>query len=144
MKQLPGKSITLPWELPVPSTSFVSGPELKDGRTSVLSWAYEGDSEFVKPPQDGMVHQALTFEGVVAFRCTFNLFCGSDIINIAYNKLVDLGETEWLISLKGASQRHHIGASESLKHVAIFFDEGPCYEFICEGVRVSTEVVPAK
>lgn len=135
-----GERITLPWEIPVPSTSFVSGPELRSGQTSVLSWTYEGDSEFVRPPMEGMIHQELVFEGVIAYKCTYNLFCEADLIKRAYNKLVDLGDTEWLAEVRAGSQ----GLREEhapLRHLVIFFDEGPCYEFICETAQVSTEAV---
>lgn len=138
------KTIDLPWELPVPSTSFVSGPDLKQGRTSVLSWTYEGDSQFARPPQEGMIRTDLRFEGVVAFKCTYGVLCGAGIINVAYNKLVDLGQTEWLTNLRHRSEGHYFISPESLKHVGIFFDEGPFFEFICESVQVSTETVPMK
>ncbi len=131
-----GEKVALPWQLPVPSTSFVAGPDLQDGRTSILSWTYEGDSGYTKPSREGIFRQELTFEGVVAYKCTYNLFCSVEIIKLAYDKVVDLGDTEWLSVLK-TGVRGLPEEQASLRHLAIFFDEGPCYEFICETVWVS-------
>jgi hypothetical protein len=144
MQPLHRRTIDLPWKLSVPSTSFVSGPDLKEGRTSILTWTYEGDSEFVKPPQEGIIREELIFEGVVAFKCTYNGICGAEIIRAAYNNLVDFGQTDWLTTLKRASEDHYFIVSESLKHTGIFFDEGPFYEFVCESVHLSTKVISTR
>jgi hypothetical protein len=136
------EALRLPWKVPVPSTSFVSGPnfEKRLRRVCVLSWEYEGNSEFVKRPTEGTIHQELIFSGVAAFKCTYGLLCGSDMITRAYDALVDLGESEWLRALRDRPEgRYREGIS--LHHIAIFFDDGPCYEFICEAVQASTKVI---
>jgi hypothetical protein len=137
-----GKLVLLPWKLPVPSTSFVEGPTFQAGGTSILRWTYEGDSEFVTVPVPVIIVQSLSFRGVVAFRCTYGVLCNMDVMALAYDKLVDLGETEWLASLITSSRGTHFGGGESLKHVAIFFDGGPCYEFVCEQVLLSEGSIP--
>jgi hypothetical protein len=136
MELLNNETIPLPWQLPVPTTSFVAGPTLKAGHTSTVSWTYEGDSEFARTKKDGIYRQELNFEGVVAYKCTYSLFCSLEMAKLAYDKVVDLGETEWLSTLRIRASSLH-GKANSLKHLAIFFDEGPCYEFVCEAVRVS-------
>jgi hypothetical protein len=137
------EALSLPWKVPVPSTSFVSGPnfEQRPRRVCVLSWEYEGNSEFAKAPREGTIHQDLIFSGVAAFKCTYGLLCGADTINRAYDALVDLGETEWLRALRARVEGPQKQKGEiSLHHLAIFFDDGPCYEFICEAVQTSTKV----
>jgi hypothetical protein len=138
------KPLSLPWKLPVPSTSFVAGPTFQPGGTSVLRWTYEGNSEFVAVHVDGIIEQSLNFGGVVAHRCTYDVLCETELITLAYDNLVDLGETNWLAALRVGSERAHFGGGKSLKHVAIFFDQGPCYEFVCEGVGVSETLMPSR
>lgn len=139
------KDLGLPWKVPVPSTSFVGGPtfEKRPRRVCVLSWEHEGNSEFVMARSEGTIHQELIFEGVAAFKCTYGLLCGAEMIKLAYDALVDLGETEWLTALRARLGELHKGEA-ALHHLAIFFDDGPCYEFICEAVQASTTVIPGK
>lgn len=136
------KQVTLPWKLPVPSTSFVAGPTFQPGGSSILCWTYEGNSEFVATPVQGIIEQRLNFGGVVAYRCTYDVLCDPDLIALAYDSLVDLGETKWLTALRAASENVQFGAGKSLKHVAIFFDGGPCYEFVCREVHKSEMLKP--
>ena len=134
----------LPWELPVPSTSLLNEPTIEELRPGlVLNIEYEADSEFVKTPRAGIIRQRLFFEGVVAFKCTNSLLCDVEIINLAYDKLADLGQTEWLSSLQTQPEwlRKELSL-DAIRHVAIFFDEGPCHEFICRGISISEEFLP--
>lgn len=144
MSDLVKKTVTLPWQLPVPSTSFVEGPRFQPGGTSVLDWTYEADSEFVAGPTRGIIAQSLCFSGVVAYTCIYDVLCGQELITKAYDKLMDLGETKWLLDLRCVSESVHFGEGKSLKHLAIFFDQGPCYEFVCEGVSVSEKLLPTR
>jgi len=139
-----GKSVSLPWKLPVPSTSFVAGPTFQPGGTSILRWTYESDSEFVAVPFGGIIEQSLNFGGVVGYRCTYDVLCEVELITLAYDRLIDLGETNWPVTLRAGSERAHFGGGKLLKHVAIFFDQGPCYEFVCEGVGVSETLMPPR
>jgi hypothetical protein len=138
MEQIANETISLPWQLTVPSTSFVVSPlfESRPRRVCALSWKYEANSEFVKLPKEGIIRQELVFGGVAAFKCTFERLCGAELINLAYDAVVDLGETEWLAALRARSEGLLV-RNIPLRHVAIFFDDGPCYEFICERVQVS-------
>lgn len=63
---------------------------------------------------------------------------------IAYDKIVDLGETSWLAEVR--NQLRQCGEEaltsfsytlpDQLSHLMINFDDGPCYEFICESFQV--------
>lgn len=59
-------------------------------------------------------------------------------MSVAYDKIVDLGETIWLIQIKNRMREHGEGLSfpsgppDHLKHLMINLDDGPCYEFICQ------------
>ena len=64
-------------------------------------------------------------------------------MRIAYDKIVDLGETSWLTEVKNQLRRYgdlvlsspSHGPLEQLAHLMINFDDGPCYEFICRSFR---------
>lgn len=79
----------------------------------------------------------LSFERVEAFKCTYHYACTVEMVE-TYDRLTDLGETGWLDSVR----RQLSGTGEdvdSLRHLMIYFDDGPCYEFICRGFRVEEE-----
>lgn len=131
--------LALPWKLPVPSTSLVQSPHLRTETKDELVWSYEGDSEFARDRRPGIITQRLTFVGVLAFRCTYGLLCGHELIEATYDKLVDLGKTDWLETLRRRVEGLRMAQSAPLRHMAIFFDEGACYEFICKAVYLSEE-----
>lgn len=54
----------------------------------------------------------------------------------AYDKVVDCGETKWLNSIKKQLAEYKDNTSD-LRHLMIYFDAGPCYEFICRSFRVA-------
>jgi hypothetical protein len=117
------------WQLPVPSTQFVENPVFQSvgGRTCKLLLLYENDV--------GVVTHTVTFEGVEAYKCTYLTSCTKDMIQTAYDKLVDCGKSPWLKEAQEVSDR--VGLTpKSLKHLMIFFDDGPCYEILCEKVSV--------
>lgn len=76
----------------------------------------------------------LLFDGVEAFRCTYHHACTLEMIK-AYDKVIDRGETEWLNSIKLRLAEYNDSTTE-LRHLMIYFDDGPCYEFICRSFRV--------
>lgn len=71
----------------------------------------------------------LRFLGVEAYKCTYLTSLTVDMIESAYDELVDMGETVWLAEAKLVAQQR--GQLPNLKHLRICFDDGPCYEFIC-------------
>ena len=96
-------------------------------RECLLSFSYENFEGEFKPA-------AVLISGIEAFRCTYLTSLTVEMIESAYDRLVDMGESQWLREVKSAgdSSRH----SASLKHLRICFDDGPCYEFICVAFRI--------
>jgi hypothetical protein len=118
------------WTLPIPSTALLRSPtfQVSLGRSCALSCEYEDEN-------DEVVSLKLLFEGVEAFKCTYYRACSVEMINTAYDKVVDVGSTEWKSKIKErliSSNQDVMG----LKHLMVYFDDGPCYEFICENFQV--------
>ena len=92
-----------------------------------MRYQYEGD--------DAVISQKMIFDGVEAFRCAYYRAVSADMIKIAYNRVVDLETTAWLSEIEdrlGYESKNN----GSLRHLAVYFDDGPCYEFICKVFRV--------
>jgi hypothetical protein len=127
------------WKLRVPSTSLVDSPELQvlPRRCYVLRLLTEEEAENII---------TLTFDDVIAYRCTYDWGCNATVISEAYDKLVDYGNTQWLGEIAEVVRGRSDSLSRTLKHVGIYFDDGPHYEFICRDVRIadgsSTPEVP--
>src|SRR5262245_54908170 len=119
------------WQTPSPSSSFLEGVTFKllPRRTCVLSFAYERAS-------GGWETSELRFHEVVAFKCTFQPALTAEMIESAYDKLVDIGRSTWL------DEAHQVrmpeGGGALLRHLRICFDDGPCYEFLCPRFEVTT------
>lgn len=83
----------------------------------------------------------IVFEQVEAYKCTY-LFAMTREMNVAYDKLVDLGETGWLADSRnrmleyGEALSPPSGPPDHLRHLMITFDDGPCYEFLCQTFHV--------
>ncbi len=117
------------WKLPVAPTALIRSPSfaVRPKRQCEISLEFEGSS--------GLVSNKLLFEDVEAFRCTYLTFCTAEMFNTAYGKVVRLdANTQWLTEIKSAGNRK---APTELQHLMVCFDDGPCYEFICAGFRVS-------
>lgn len=118
------------WELPVPSTALLQDArfEIRLGRTCALQFEYEDED-------DNTVSVKLLFEGVEAFKCTYLFACTVEMIETAYDRVADLGSSEWLDAIRKQLGSHGQEAKD-LKHLMIYFDDGPCYEFICRDLRI--------
>jgi|SRR5581483_4637163 len=116
------------WKVPVAPTALTRSPSFAvlPKRQCQLSIEFEGNS--------GVVSNALLFEGVESFKCTYMASCSAEMFNTAYGKLVRLGSSQWLAETQTANSRR---SPSELQHLMICFDDGPCYEFICTGFRVS-------
>ena len=117
------------WKLPVPSTSLLGTGvafEKRLGREIALRYEIEGESG--EP-----VAEALVFEGVEAFKCTYGQACAEWMLS-AYDRLVELPGSPWAQDLSVQLQRVS-GAQPSLRHLMIYVDDGPCYEVICRSFR---------
>lgn len=117
------------WRLSVPATALLGAGErfeVRPGREAAILFRHEGEQ------QD--IDVALILEGIEAFRLTY-LTASDDSMLVAYGKLVDLGQTEWLGAVR-AARLHNQYPVVPLRHLMIYFDDGPCYEFICQSFRV--------
>lgn len=114
------------WKLPAPSSALWEGAEFRElaGRTCAILCRYDRE--------DGL---QMVFEGVEAYKCTYHQACTLEMIETAYDTLVDLGDTTWLAGVKGQLAGYSSDATE-LRHLMIYFDDGPCYELICRSFRV--------
>ena len=119
------------WTLPVPSTALLHGCafEKLPRRACILRCVYENDS-------GSTVSLKLLFDGVEAFKCTYHGACIAEMIRTAYDKVVDMGSTEWLGAVQGQLVSYGSQNVSELKHLMIYFDDGPCYEFICRTFKV--------
>ena len=118
------------YELPVPSTALLSGVSLQilPKRTVALMCDYEDES-------DEIISLKLVFEGVEAFKCTYYKACKEELIKAAYDKVVDIGASDWFTEITERLSGAVIDVP-ALQHLVIYFDDGPCYEFICREFRV--------
>lgn len=118
------------WSLPVPSTALLDGTSLEDrpGRELGIHFDYEGDDD------NATLHGSLLFKGVEAFRLTYYTARTSETLE-AYDRLVDWSDSDWLESVRKEVGRHG-GRPDDLRHLMIFFDDGPCYEAICRSFTV--------
>ncbi len=122
------------WRLPAHSTVLVEEPELvfKLGRECAVS--YQSEDDF-----NSELKSYLTFEDVQALKVNYLGSVRVDIIRAAYDRLVDWGESSWLLEIRTMCSGFFAMRNNdpvSLKHLVIYFDDGPSYEFICTGFRL--------
>jgi len=109
------------WRMPVPSTALLAGPVFTplSRRRCEFSFKIEG-------PKGEPTKMRLRFDGVEAYKCTYLTSLGAEMIEAAYDRLVDRGATPWLAELSKRHERYW-----ELRHLMVCFDDGPCYESIC-------------
>lgn len=119
------------WNAPNPSSGFLEQAVLAvlPKRICSLSFAVEGDLGVA-------VRVELLFEGVVAFKCTYMYGLTVDMIESAYDRVVELPESPWLNETK--SGRMPLYAKERVRHLRVCFDDGPCYEFLCTDFKATS------
>ena len=118
------------WALPFPSTAMLDSPLMQKllGKKLDVSFSLQEDET------EETRKFLLSYSGVEAFKWTYLTSCSREMINSAYDKLVDCGDTEWLQECQEISAR--VDRPRELHHYRIFFDDGPCIEVIGEGVSV--------
>ena len=79
----------------------------------------------------------IVFEGVEAYQATYYRACTLEMIK-AYDKVCDVGRTKWLTEVQSQLERYDKSATE-LHHLRIYFDDGPCYEFICKAFHIERQ-----
>lgn len=121
------------WKMSVPSTALLEDAKFSQlpKRKCSLEYSYEGEEDF------SIIFEKLIFDGVESFKCTYYRACSIEMIE-AYDKVVDVGNSVWLAEIKQNLLRAEANATK-LKHLRIYFDDGPCYEFICRSFEVGSE-----
>jgi hypothetical protein len=119
--------------MPVPPTAITRGPTFTPlpSRQCELSFYVEAETADEK--------KSLMFDGVEAYKCTYLAALSADVISAAYGELVDLGESQWLAEISQKATVHHRKVKKTpppLRHLAICFDDGPCFEIICVGFNL--------
>lgn len=77
----------------------------------------------------------LIFNRVEVYKCSYFSSCTADQIASAYDRVIAFDDSDLL---RGAVKAMSAGAHEvvDIRHFAIFFDDGPYYEFICRGFSI--------
>jgi len=118
------------WKMSVPSTALFQSAKFSMllGRKCSLEYSYEAEEDF------SVIFEKLVFDGVESFKCTYYRACSLEMIK-AYDKVVDVGSSAWLSEIRKSLSEYEADAS-NLMHFRIYFDDGPCYEFICRSFEV--------
>lgn len=115
------------WKLPYPSSARAKDESSQEGgRLCLVACLFDEDRT------DGF---EFAFEGVEAYMVTYYNACPGELSSEAYDRVLDLGVTPWLSEI--ASRLSTYGTDvKTLRHLMIYFDDGPCYEFLCRGFKV--------
>jgi hypothetical protein len=84
----------------------------------------------------------MVFENGEALKCTYYNARTLAMVKLAYDCVVDLGMGNWLAEIRTLLTATKVDPT-GLRHLMIYFDEGPCYEFVCRSFRVEQRVVGA-
>ena len=124
------------FKLPVASTFLFQGPKLVElpRRNYALVCEFESDNV------SNVERLVLFFEQTEAVRVTFHNSCDSYLIQNAYDRVINLGKTEWLQEIRRRNA-HDEKLLEGLKHFALYVDDGPTFEFVCAGFQTETRQV---
>lgn len=113
---------TIVWQSPVPSTAFLRGVrvDLRPNRQVALVFEFEDD--------DGRRSSEAVFSEVAHYRTTCLPALTADMIRDAYDRVVDLGDSQELRATKAAMEAN--GRAPNVRHFRICFDDGPCFDFM--------------
>jgi hypothetical protein len=125
------------WEMPIPPTAVYQGPFFRvlDRRQCEISFVAESEDS------SKLETTALLFYGVETFKCTYLYSLGSidrGLRSEAYGNLISIQPSDWLEIVKNnyRDRRKSTGdADPELQHMMIVFDDGPCFELICQGFK---------
>lgn len=114
------------WQLPIPSSSLGEGVVFRvlSGRECTLTIKVNSIQELL-----------IAFKDVEAYRCHYYQACTVEMIDASYDKLIDAGKTKWLVAVSDQLTKYN-EELVNLRHMMIYFDDGPCYEFICRAFSV--------
>ena len=111
------------WEMPFPSSSLAGGEISCETR--------RGDKLEIIIQVSEKKSIRLGFHDVYSVRCTFEMACTGEMID-AYDQVVDVGKSDFLEAVVAQMQkREGVDATSGIRHLRVYFDDGPCFEFIC-------------
>ena len=87
--------------------------------------------------------EKIRFIGVEAYKVSYMFTAQLPEEVDAYDRLVDLGRTEWLEAVTQSLKRHGTDTTE-LRHLAIELDDGPTYEVLCRGFHAEVGTTPVE
>ena len=93
---------------------------------------YSLDCDYENEENGETVQIKTLFTDIVAFKCTYLYALDVFLIKNAYEKIVELEQSEWKSEVLNRLAKER----EAYKHLAIVFDDGPCYEFICKDIDI--------
>jgi hypothetical protein len=79
----------------------------------------------------------LVFDGVESFKFTYYKAVSLEMLD-AYDKIIEISGSAWLDQIKQNLFQNEAD-SQNLKHLRIYFDDGHCYEFICNSIEVKSD-----
>ena len=117
------RPLTTLWKMPFLSGALAHDPScVVSGDRVILELTAENE-------YDQIVSVRLIFDGVQVFRRTADPAKTLAMIEVAYNEVVDRGDTPWLREVTAETKARRRG--QPLRDLIICFDEAPCYEFVC-------------
>lgn len=124
------------WRLSAPPSAIIRGPFLNERpkREYRLEFTIEG-----LVGEEVMV--TLVFEDVEAFRCTHMKALRSvnaELRKQSYGSVVAIEDSLWFTQVRTAYVSYCTSSRltpKELSCLAITFDDGPCYEFVCGGFK---------
>jgi hypothetical protein len=124
------KKNTVIWKCPSPSSGFLNGVDLTflGKRECRLVFQYEDEVS------EGVKIASLSFLNTIAFRCTYLPALTVEMIESSYDRLIEVGMSDWLMNATETMGNRQFDFP--VKHLQICFDDGPCYEFLCESFQV--------
>jgi len=114
------------WTFPVSSTQIYSGVNmLYPGANAVLIFDYNDNDKVYK--------SGILFKMVKAFK---HLSEGFGYLNGAYDKLIEIEDSEWSAELSKTNPYWEKNYNYKLRHFAIFLDSNGLYEFIAHDFKI--------
>lgn len=110
------------WKMPDPSSARVGTHFIEEsGRTCIVICNFSPDSTH---------SYRIRFEGVECYRGWYDATCRLELISEGYDRVTEVLQSDWKDEAIRALKKWGRDVS-GLKHLMIYFDDGPAYEFIC-------------
>lgn len=113
-----------------PAAPRINGPALSvlPNRTCMLELSFRSAER-----SEGAI---LIFEKVEGYKCTFLPALASEARNAAPGALVEIPASSWKAEIVAANRTLDAAFDAPLRHLMIYFEAGPCFEFVCADCEV--------